>query len=329
MDYNYPVKIIFRKVIFFLWAISLVTVAHAESFIGFVYSVENGDNLKGILGKFTRNGIELKQNDTTIERIYKRNPEVKDWNKLTSKMEIKIYIEESKADLEKIRKYTKMAREAVEFKKKNALFVFYTASFGHFSEKSANGNTTIDFNQNSPITLGLMGRRTFLQNGHTLAASAYFSKLVSAKSNARNSEVSIPLELGANGYYEVPILRPKLSAYGGVDYEEFSTFNTNALVSSSTIELLRNKITYATFGVTAFGVIHDQFFMGKFSISQSVISSIDGPFEALEGQRYQFFLAYISKANYTIQMLYKIHVLQGTNELTIQRFGLGFGYRFF
>jgi hypothetical protein len=214
--------------------------------------------------------------------------------------------------------------------KKFSLMAFYAASSGQFNEENSTVLTAISFKQNSPITLGLLSHLRY-DSGKSFSFSAYYSKINSASANIETqSELSIPWEKGTSLYYEYRLGVGSFFVYGGHDFESFSTFNISTLTINS-LELVENKIHYGTLGLTSILAIGSSSLLIKSSLSQSFSSVSDGESSSsYNGMKSIIFLSLIDKKKFTYNLFYKRHQLENSdNKLSINRYGIGLGYRFF
>lgn len=216
---------------------------------------------------------------------------------------------------------------------KKTLGGFYVISKGDFTEKVKQTKTTLKSTQNSPITLGLAGSLIPVNKDYFYSYSVYLSHLRSGKTSL-GEEVNPPLEYGLTGYYNKIVKDWYVIPYAGIDYERFSTFNTDeASVNGTTLKTREHQIIYATLGAQKAFTIDNISFYAKASLSYSVSSSSNVQStlsdENFTGYKYMFFLNFKISGPYSFQMLYKRHIMDGPTELTIDRFAVGLGYKVF
>lgn len=212
----------------------------------------------------------------------------------------------------------------------NHLSVFYIASIGSFSETIPNSNLTVSSNQNSPFSIGLAFTSKYKKIEHVLSASFYISKLSATTDGTQT--ITPPLEYGFNIYDQIPILKQAFFFYGGLDFEKFSTINTEELANGSEGKSFGQSIFYITGGIATNFQIRSGF-SAKVALSQSIFSSGTSTTitekKKYTGQRIIFFGGYELTPNIALNVLYKKHFLSGPTELSIDRIGFGFSYRFF
>ena len=211
--------------------------------------------------------------------------------------------------------------------------IFYTMSKGTLTEMS--GKTTLDLNQNSP---GTVGASTYYRydDRFSFSGSFYLSKLVGTKNDIMGyeDEVTIPLEFGVTGYLNVAIPEyiPFTNIYSGIDYEKFSSFNTDELIDSKPLSVRQHKLVYLTLGVSHNFEIFGRNCSAKAGISRSITSShlseSASDVSSFTGQKIIGYLNVNLYEDWSFHFLYKKHYLVGTTELTIKRLGTGIGYSF-
>jgi len=215
--------------------------------------------------------------------------------------------------------------------KKFSLMAFYAASAGKFAESNNTAATSVNFEQNSPVTFGLISNLRY-DSGKSFSVSLYTSKINTANTNVvTQTDLVIPWEKGTSLYYEHRLGVGKFFIYGGHDYESFSTFNTNSLVNKSRLDIVENKIQYGTLGLTSIFGIGSTSLLIKASLSKSFSSenNVDG-FTPYSGFKGIIFFSLIDGKKITYNFFYKRHQLEsGGNKLSINRYGIGLGYRFF
>jgi hypothetical protein len=163
-----------------------------------------------------------------------------------------------------------------------------------------------------------------------ISSSAYWSNLTSSKlsgSTVTTSELEVKPEIGFNLYFQQVIPFGGLSVYGGMDYEQFSTFNTQAFVNGANLDLNQNKIIFATIGAGKTFFWGNQKILLKSSISKSVNSKSSSALtnDTFEGNRILLFASLKGDSRLTYHLIFKRHMLEGPTQLTINRIGAGIG----
>lgn len=224
----------------------------------------------------------------------------------------------------------KNGEKELKIEENNHLSVFYIASIGSFSETIPNSNLTVSSNQNSPVSIGLAFTSKYKKIEHVLSASFYISKLTATTDGTQT--IAPPLEYGFNIYDQVPLLRQSFFFYGGLDFEKFSTINTEEIASGSEGKSFGQSIFYITGGLSTNFQTRSGF-TAKVALSQSIFSSGNSTTitekKKYTGQRIIFFGGYELTPNIALNLLFKKHFLSGPTELSIDRIGFGFSYRFF
>ncbi|MBC7429205.1 MAG: hypothetical protein H7336_11370 [Bacteriovorax sp.] len=214
---------------------------------------------------------------------------------------------------------------------KFTVFAMYTASAGTFQEQLTTQNGSIKSSQNSPLSLGA-GTTIFLdKTDKMLSASGYWSSLRASKlsgSGIISKQIDAKDEIGLNTYYQQLSPWAGLSFYGGMDYEQFSTFNTTAYIAGADLAFNQNKLIYGTLGVGKTFFWDDQKILVKASLSTSLKSdtSSTNPIDKFTGQRLLFFTSIKGNSRFTYHLIYKRHMLDGPTKLTIDRIGAGIGF---
>jgi hypothetical protein len=170
-----------------------------------------------------------------------------------------------------------------------------------------------------------------------ISSSFYWSSLKPSSLNGANvnstqTELTLKAEYGFNLYYQQLLPTSEISVYGGVDYEQFSTFNTPEYINGDELAFNQNKIIYATAGLGKTFFINDQRLLLKASLSQSVNSksSSTQPEAQFTGKRFLLYTSYKGVSRFTYHLLFKRHMLEGgPTKLTVNRFGIGIGFVIF
>ena len=171
---------------------------------------------------------------------------------------------------------------------KFTVFMMYTASAGNFQEDLTTQAGSIKSTQNSPLSLGL-GSTIFLdKTNRMLSTSFYWSHLRESKLTGEgvdSNKLKTKNEIGYNLYYQQLTPWAGLSFYGGLDYEQFSTFNTTAFIDGAALGMNQNKVYYGTLGVGKTFFWDDQKILVKGSLAQSLKSSTTSttPIDKFEG----------------------------------------------
>jgi hypothetical protein len=288
----------------------------------FYYRVREGDGMENILKAFyqtTRSGNEITGIDIDVkafaENLKKLNPKITDWHDLQSGT---IVVVESSRPT----------------KKKASFGFFYTASQGNFSEVVRSTSTNIDFSQTSPITLGVMSQFQFKGSSSVLPASIYLSKLnASPITGIENSgsTFSVPMEIGGNIYYQYSLSSMPLAPYAGLDFEKFTTFNAAELESGAALATRQNSLLYGTIGAGYNFTVGKYRLHVKASYSKTINSSTTSVNSAdrFTGSRQMLYFNIKQDGPFLMHVFYKHHNLSGPTDLTVNRFGVGFGYFIF
>lgn len=220
--------------------------------------------------------------------------------------------------------------ENIEREKRKNLSIFYTLSSGTFREEVPGSNVVTTSNQDSPLTLGVSYNQTLPKN-LSLSTSAYLAKLDSGTTSS-DKEIEIPWEYGLTAYVGYKKNFWPVEVYTGLDYESFSSFNTEELVTDEDLAVRTHNIAYATLGVSKAYTLLNRFFLTKFSMSRSFSStesresSVDP--KPYTGSKFILFTAMKAAKRWYYSAFYKQHNLEGPTSLNIRRIGIGVGYNF-
>ncbi|MFZ8933394.1 MAG: hypothetical protein ACO20H_05850 [Bacteriovoracaceae bacterium] len=214
------------------------------------------------------------------------------------------------------------------------LSILYTISKSNFKEVIKQNGTTLNSSQNSLLTLGLSGaihpRNSSL---YFYSWNFYYAQLTSGETTL-NQKLNPPPEWGLNIHYNRNIENWYVSPFAGIDVENFSTYNSDeAVLTNSPLEFRQHNISYATIGASkAFRVDQVNFF-AKIGLSYSVYSSSSKKSalsdKDFSGFKYIFHFDFSLTEKASLHMFYKKHIMDGSTELKISRFGVGLGYELF
>lgn len=310
------------------------------------YKVQNdGQRLSEIYRKFIKEDSVVSINHKMVQRTIKKNPKV-DLNNLKKGQRFYLYVDVSLLDFDKLSSYRKkrkktskklakkikkMKEEAKPKELRGSLF--YMASYGKFNQVNPD-YADVDFLQNSPVSLGVSASYYPKDSYYSISGSLYFSYLVAAVSEYTNSNISVDPEIGGNVYYEYKMNKPRISIYGGLDFEKFNTFSLESLRDSGEVAFDVNKVGYLTVGISKSVKIFSQNFFTKLSFSQSVYSErtagVSNPenTETFKGNKVLIYLFKRLKGSFFAHSLFKYHWMSGPSDITTTRLGVGFGYLF-
>ncbi len=218
--------------------------------------------------------------------------------------------------------------------KKYTVYTMFTASAGNFEEELTTKTGKISSTQNSPLSLGIGTTILLDRTNRMISSSFYWSHLRESKLSGEglsSNSLKSKDEIGFNLYYQQLTPWSEVSLYGGMDYEQFSTFNTLAFANGQNLDLNENKIFYGTLGAAKTFFWDDKKILVKGSLSQSLKSSTtsSNPIDKFEGQRLLLFASFKGESRFTYHILYKRHMLEGPTNLTINRIGAGIGFVLF
>lgn len=301
------------------------------------YEVQKDEEtLESIFKKFLKDGRVLKKDGEFYRLNQERNLQVNDWQDLEEGDVIDVYLPASFIDKEKFKEYVAYKKALDEERRLQKLAdarwnrsVFYMASFGRFNQTE--GAIDIKFQQNSPVTLGYATSYK-LSPEWSVSGSAYFSYLLAADSVLNTEKVSIRPEIGFNGYLARRLTH--FNVYGGVDFERFTTFDIDTIISSQQVSRDESRVWFATIGIDKYLKNNRRGLLLRASLSTALSStrisyesgeSLDRPFTGLKLMLYAN--APIDE-KYFMHFLFKQHLMSGAGDLSVNRIGVGFGYKF-
>jgi hypothetical protein len=314
------------------------------SFVKVKVIIQKKDTLAKILSRFVKDDSVISRKEAMVDKTLKSNPNIKNWRKLEAGEPLFVYLDPIFLDMKKMRTYrdsvkkvSKKIQKKILAKDKKApakkWSAFYMASLGTFAQEDGD-QASIEFKQNSPVTLGLMYTHYPKKGKYTIASSAYFSYLVAATNNLGSEDIEVPIEIGFNVYYQYPFSKASYNLYAGLDFEKFNTFNLAGVEDDEVITFDENQLGFLTVGFSKAFQLSTRKFLFKGSASYSVFSSRtvsysdDPDSSTYGGTKIMGFL--MSKINdkYFASTLVKYHALEGPSTVSVTRFGVGFGYIF-
>ena len=216
-------------------------------------------------------------------------------------------------------------KEKKNEQKKLSVSMFYTFSFGDFYEE-VNG-ATAESSQNSPITLGVSTNYKF-NSIFSFSGSTYFSKLNSVlatgKDETTKNQATIPWEYGITSYLEISGIPFFIKPYAGLDFESFSTFNTDELKNNSSVALdvRTHQFLYGTVGIFSFTKMFNRFGIFKASFSKNVTSTSSRNStltdEAFNGSKFIVFFGMNIWKKIGASVFYKRHILYNLRKQVIR-----------
>ncbi|WP_412471164.1 hypothetical protein [Halobacteriovorax sp. RT-2-4] len=311
------------------------------------YQSVNSEKLQTIYEQLLIDSYNYEEEDFMAKKTRRENGHIKDWNNLKDKS-FRLYVEIELIDINKFMNILNLTDEQIKAlfgvvksdrptpKKQNdsgplKFSVFYMTSLGEFNQKSAPGS--VEFKQNSSVSLGLTS--VYQVNAkYGAQASLYYSHLNTASANQYLDNVSVDPEIGFNLYGTYKFAEYGLEAYAGLDFERFNTFNFDGLTEADQVKFDKNQIFFLTVGVQKNFKLYRRNFLAKFSYSHSLLSSRDIGYantsdkqEFTGGKIMAYVMGDITKKIFA-HAIFKMHFMDGPTDLSVNRLGLGFGYKF-
>lgn len=337
---------------FFLVLFSCLFISIAEgqvnNFVQIKYTTLKGDSFSRILRSFMKDDSVVNAKSPSVRETIKVNPHLdnKDvWMNPPVGTAIDLRIEKDLLDSEKMKNYEaslkkeKLSSRPLDFSSEQNSekswrgSLFYMASMGSFKQTSST-YSSVNYQQNSYLSFGLGLSYAPISSLWSYSTSAYISNLKATGSNLNDDKVNVPNEVGAAFYAERFLPHYGFIAYGGLDYDSFSTFNLRSITVEEKIYVDKNSIYYLTLGASKKVSLFDKNFLFKFSISRSVLSSYSSSAtnpgdEKLSGQKAMLYINTKISDNVYFHSLVKYHSMNSSFDLSVLRIGVGIGYIFF
>jgi hypothetical protein len=319
----------FKVLILCLFLPIFVQIQAAETFYKINHVIKKGDTFATILSQYVKKNSIINAKTPMIHKTRSENPHIKKWSQLEPGQKITLFISKNFLNLSKIKKSIRKKKLIKGRPLGYHSSVFYMASSGNFNQKDDSAGIDINFTQNSLLSIGYTGLYYPPGKPYAFSSSAYFSTLNTSESNL-NQEISVSPEIGINAYMDYSF--SKFSLYGGFDYEQFSTFNTDALLNQSTLTLVESSVIYLTAGINKLFSIGSYKIFSKYSFSKSVSTTTDFssyttiPANAYDGIKAMVYFNYKFSKKWFAHTLFKYHTMSGPDDLAVLRVGVGIGY---
>jgi hypothetical protein len=216
------------------------------------------------------------------------------------------------------------------------LYFLLTSSQGNSQDKlPASTTANISSIQSSPYTLELASNTYFINSDNHLDLNAYWSKLNPVTLSVSNSAVttrSISSEYGIYSHLGHQFSSSfRLSYFGGVDFENFSTYNLIPFLAGAEFDFVQNKLLSATIGLEQVSYFNDHQINFKLSLARSLSSTTSSAnsTDRYAGYRINFFTNYHLFNRTYCHFIYKRYQLTGPTDLTINRYGIGLSLTLF
>lgn len=329
-----------RILCFIMISTMLSLSAHGQTsdFWELKYRVVKGDSFSRILRKFVKDDTILDGKSRSVRETIKANPHMNNkevWQAPPVDSIIELRIEKNILDSEKVKAYQKQPEKEKlpENSRGGHASLFYMASFGSF-EQNSNTLPSVKYQQNSFLSFGAAFSYIPKSSLWSYSSSVYLSTLKATGSNLNDEKISVPNEIGLNVYAERTLPSYGFTAYGGLDYETFSTFNLEGISNDEKIYVDSNKVYYLTLGMSKVVSIVNHPYFFKFALSKSLVSNYSSDYvqsagSKITGYRAMFYLNTKISENFFVHTLIKYHSMTSSFDLKVMRIGVGVGYSFF
>lgn len=305
--------------------------AHAANFLTVKYAAKGGDSLKSIVIYFFKEGTNPVDANESLKVTMKQNPSIKQWNPLAKDTTFKLYLDPKITDLKKYREYFIKNKQSDT----HHIVLSTMPSIGFYSQSNKNGYV-VKYNQISLVSMGATYLYTPFVSPYHMSASLYYS-MISSTSNQISSgttkEVDIPAEYGLNVYGIYAKRNSQFQYYAGLDYENFSSFNIQNIITNDSVSIDSNTVYYLTAGLNYKPRAIEKLSV-KLAVSKSIISKAEPGLAAstpaeLSGIKYILFLNYSFNEKWSANAMFKGHNFSGDNDLSVNRVGIGVSYQLF
>ena len=264
-----------HQILFFFILIIILSTVQASEFYLIKYKVKNGDTISKIFRSFIKDNLSININTPFVQKTIKSNSHIKKWANLPPETLIQLYITDDFIDLNKFNTYkenilnnlsnNKSTKNSITKKYHSPsikkLSLFFMSSFGKFTQESSSIGK-INFDQNSPYSIGSSFTLFPADKTYSYSFSAYYSYLKAGVSSGASSSIHIPAEFGSNAYFEYRWKPNGLAVYSGPDYEAFSAFSNSGL-SNLNFYIDRIGMLYWTLGIANTFIIFNKPFYFK------------------------------------------------------------------
>lgn len=318
------------------------------------YIIKPGESFADVYRQFVYDNAIVNRNTPMVQATMRRNPEVEDWENLPEGQMINLFVSPEALDQEKFQAYRQEMIERIEQVQEEieksesesgrqfSIYpegwrssVHFMMSQGRFTQKNEE-IADLDFNQNSPFTLGADLSYYFKDTNWSVVSHIRYAHMTAASNNLDTSYVDIDPEISIGLHTQYRLQNQGLNVHFGIDYEKFSTFNLPGIQMDRLIYLDKNTVTYATLGVSRFANIFGRGIFTKLGISRSVASELTPgkyPYPSgdsnYSGQKVEFFFNGNVIGRFYLHGLLKYRWMDGPSELNTLRLGLGVGYILF
>ena len=290
------------------------------------------DNLESIAIRNAKNHIRFKKNlDDYQQKIREWNPAIKDWSHPPHNQ--LIYVDYPYNPwLTGSQWAAPLGKDESSLPDDIALNAYYSASTGSYSESI--GIKNLATSQNFPVTFGLGFAVANEERKKFLVSSLYWTSPLKANinqgKNSTQSELTLPSEIGGNLYYQYVFKKYSTGVYAGYDYEKLNSYNLDEVSTGSLLKNVVNQIHYTSFGITKSFNLFDLNMNLKASYSKSHKSNSDSSSNnTLKGNKFIIYYSLRPSEDYSINVFYKQHNLEGNSKVAIKRYGLSFGLKIF
>lgn len=309
----------------------------------FTYFANEGEKIDDIYEYFLAAKLSEDQIKKDIDFIKSNNSEVTNWRSLEQDQEMKLYFKTNCLNQKKYSLYINNEKEKLEkvqaFKQQIAEVKFRPAglkgsihilpTIGKFKQKAQSSGSTIEYDQKLNQVFGVDLAYFFADSNWSLT-SDYFQASFDEREGFEGENVSFPNEVGWNFYIQRFIEKGEFFIFTGLDYEQFSVFNLRKLNTQEKVEVDRIKATYYTFGLykafTFLGkVLHFETSYSQIANTEEELGDSDYAYSSnYNGYKFYLYLKFRIWNDLFFQLMRKQHYLDGPDEMTITRTGIGF-----
>jgi hypothetical protein len=263
--------------------------------------------------------------------IIKWNPNIKDWNHLSSGTLIytsypyPTYVAQS--DMHTVPK---------DIFHYNELVQPFTL-IGSISSYSANTSDTatdksLKFVTNYPITIGLDSALTDFTKEHYLTVAVNWtlpSKIdLTGDGLLAKETIKTPREINTHLFYKYLHRSTLFQGYFGYEFEILNSLNTDEIVLGQSSKIYNNKLHYGTLGFGQ-GIYNESYMVDTtLAYSQVFSSTSQGPTK-IKGHKFLFNISLRPTSKISYNLFYKLFDYTGTTHYKSNRFGINLGFQLF
>jgi hypothetical protein len=263
--------------------------------------------------------------------IIKWNPNIKDWNNLSSGTLIytsypyPTYVAHS--DMHTAPKDIFHYNELVQpFTLVGSITSYSAKTTDTASDKS------LKFESNYPITVGLNSALTDFSKEHYLIVAINWtltSKVdLSGDGILVKETIKTPREINTNLFYKYLHRSTLFQGYFGYEFDILNSLNTDEIVLGQSSKIYNNKLHYGTLGFGQ-GIYNESYMVDTTLAYSQVFSSTSSGPKKINGHKFLFNISLRPTSKISYNLFYKLFDYTGTTHYKSNRFGINLGFQLF